>query len=590
MSTNVPNRVGLTDIVRGVVKMVPDLPRMATHAPGMIVRPPAAKRTIGQIFAKRAADHPDRPFIRWNGESMTYGEVNRQVNRYAAVLADRGVGTGDVVGILAKNSPTDLMVILAALKLGAVAGMLNYNQRGEVIDHSMTLLGGKVLVYDPDCAEAYESISADRLPAHVLDFAALDEAAAGKPEIDPAVTKHLPASTTAFYIFTSGTTGLPKASVMSHNRWLANYDGIGGLAVRLRASDTMYVPLPLYHNNALSVSLGAVLAAGACIAISKQFSASRFWDEIILNRATAFCYIGELCRYLLAQPVKPTDRTHSVRLMVGNGLRPEIWDEFTERFGVDRVMEFYSASELNIAFVNAFDVKRTAGFCPLPFRVVEYNEDGTAKRDARGRLRKVRKGEPGLLIAQISDRVPVDGYTDDSDTEKKIIRDAFKEGDSYFNSGDLVRELGFSHIAFVDRLGDTFRWKGENVATTEVEGSFDSIDAVEQAVAYGVEVPGCDGRAGMVAVQLRDGESVEPKELADRLYRTLPAYAVPLFVRFVPEIETTSTFKNRKVELRKEGYAEIGDDTVWVLSGRTDGYVPYYDDYPADVAAAKAPR
>ncbi|EGD56886.1 long-chain-acyl-CoA synthetase [Gordonia neofelifaecis] len=590
MSTSVPNKVGITDIVRGVAKMVPDLPSMATHVPGMIVRPPTAKRTIGQIFAKLAADHPDRPFIRWQGESLTYGEVNRQVNRYAAVLAGRGVGTGDVVGILAKNSPTDLMVILAALKLGAVAGMLNYNQHGEVIDHSMKLLDGKALVYDPECADAFASISSERLPENVLDFDALNDEAAGKPDVDPAVTKDLPASTTAFYIFTSGTTGLPKASVMSHNRWLANYDGIGGLAVRLRSSDTMYVSLPLYHNNALSVSLGAVLAAGACIAISKQFSASRFWDDVILNRATAFCYIGELCRYLLAQPAKPTDRRHSVRVVVGNGLRPEIWDEFTERFGIDRVVEFYGASELNLAFVNAFDVKRTAGFCPLPFRVVEYNDDGTAKRDAAGRLRKVPKGEPGLLIAEISERVPVDGYTESSDTEKKIIRDAFKRGDAYFNSGDLVRELGFSHIAFVDRLGDTFRWKGENVATTEVEGAVDGLAAVQQTVAYGVEVPGCDGRAGMVAVQLSDGADLDPKELADELYDALPAYAVPLFVRFVPEIETTSTFKNRKVELRNESYTDLGDDTVWVLKGKADGYVPFYDGYPADVAAAKAPR
>ncbi|MGB3698015.1 MAG: long-chain-acyl-CoA synthetase [Gordonia sp. (in: high G+C Gram-positive bacteria)] len=590
MTTNVPSKVGIADLVRGAAKMVPDLPSMARHAPGMIVRPPTAKRTIGQIFAKLAADHPDRPFIRWHGESTTYGEANRRVNRYAAVLADRGVGTGDVVGILAKNSPTDLLVILAALKLGAVAGMLNYNQRGEVIDHSMKLLGGTVLVYDPECSEAVASISADRLPPHVLDFAALDEAADGKPEMDPAVTKHLPASTTAFYIFTSGTTGLPKASVMSHNRWLANYDGIGGLAVRLRPSDTMYVSLPLYHNNALSVSLGAVLSAGACIAIGKQFSASRFWDEVILNRATAFCYIGELCRYLLAQPAKPTDRSHSVRVIVGNGMRPEIWDEFTTRFGIDRVVEFYGASELNLAFVNAFDVKRTAGFCPLPFRVVEYNDDGTAKRDARGRLRKVRKGEPGLLIAAISDRVPVDGYTDSSDTEKKIIRDAFKSGDAYFNSGDLVRELGFSHIAFVDRLGDTFRWKGENVATTEVESAVDASDAVVQSVAYGVEVPGCDGRAGMVSVQLREGADLDPKAFADALYATLPAYAVPLFIRFVPAIETTSTFKNFKVELRNEAYTEVGSDHMWVLAGRGEGYVPFYDEYAGDVAAARVPR
>ena len=194
MSTQVPNKVGIKDVVRGAVKMVPDLPNMVRHVPGMIVRPPAAKRTIGQIFAKLAADHPDRPFIRSHGETLTYGEVNRQVNRYAAVLAGRGVGTGDVVGILAKNSPTDLMIILATLKLGAVAGMLNYNQRGEVIDHSMKLLGGKALIYDPECIEAYESISPDRLPEHVLDYPALDTAAEGKSEENPAVTKTPPAA------------------------------------------------------------------------------------------------------------------------------------------------------------------------------------------------------------------------------------------------------------------------------------------------------------------------------------------------------------------------------------------------------------
>ncbi|MGB3887859.1 long-chain-acyl-CoA synthetase [Gordonia sp. (in: high G+C Gram-positive bacteria)] len=590
MSTTAPQKIGVTDMVRGAIKMVPDLPSMARHAPGLVIRSATAKRTIGQIFANLAEKHPDRPFIRWNGESTTYGEANRQVNRYAAVLADRGVGNGDVVGILSKNNPTDLMLILATVKLGAVAGMLNYNQRGEVIDHSMKLLDGAALIYDPEVTDAFESISPERLPSNVLDFTALDEEAAGKSDSNPAVTKDLPASTTAFYIFTSGTTGLPKASVMSHNRWLANYSGIGGLAVRLRPSDTMYVALPLYHNNALSVSLGAVLSGGACIAISKQFSASRFWDEVILNRATSFCYIGELCRYLLAQPAKPTDRQHSVRVIVGNGMRPEIWDEFTDRFGIDRVVEFYGASELNLAFVNAFDVKRTVGFCPLPYKVVEYDMDGNPKRDAKGRLNRVSKGEPGLLISEISDRVPVDGYTDESDTEKKIIRDAFKDADAYFNSGDLVRELGFRHIAFVDRLGDTFRWKGENVATTEVEAAVDGAGGVEQTVAYGVEVAGCDGRAGMVAVEMRDGAVLDPKKLADHLYRTLPAYAMPLFVRFVSAIEATSTFKNRKVELREEAFTSVGDDELWVLAGRNDGYVPFYDGYAADVAAAKAPR
>ena len=584
------NRVGVTDLLKGVIEMAPDLPSMARHAPGMVLRSPDMTKTIGSIFANLAAKHPDRPFVRFEGSTLTYGEANREVNRYAAVLAERGVGVGDVVAILAENSDTDLLVILAAVKLGAVAGMLNYNQHGAVIDHSMKLLDAKVLIRDPRCTAAWETMSPERHPEHVLDFAALAEAAADKPDVDPAVTATLPASTTAFYIFTSGTTGLPKASLMSHNRWLANYSGIGGLAVRLRPSDTLYVPLPMYHNNALSVSLGAVLAGGACIAIGRKFSASRFWDDVIANRATAFCYIGELCRYLLAQPAKPVDRAHAVRVIVGNGMRPEIWEEFAQRFGIDRIVEFYGASELNLAFVNAFNAKRTAGFCPLPYKVVEYDADGSPRRDADGRLRPVPKGEPGLLIAQISARVPLDGYTDDAETERKVIRDAFKPGDAYFNSGDLVRQQGFLHIAFVDRLGDTFRWKGENVATTEVEAAVAGDDAVGQAVVYGVEIHGCDGRAGMAAITVRAGAAIDGKALADRLYADLPADALPLFLREVSEIEATTTFKNRKVELREEGFADTGDDRVWVLAGKTEGYVPFYPEYPAEVAAAKAPR
>ncbi|MDL9935667.1 long-chain-acyl-CoA synthetase [Gordonia sp. ABSL1-1] len=589
-SSGTKSVVGITDLLKGVIKMAPQAPLMLRHAPGMLRRPPEAKRTIGRIFAQHAAAHPDRPFLRFEGKSMTYGEANRRVNRYAATLAADGVGKGDVVAILSKNCPTDLLLMLATVKIGAIAGMLNYNQRGGVLEHSVKLLGARVLVHDPDCAEAFDSIPGQILPAHVYDFTAFDAAAEGKPETDPAITATLPASTEAFYIFTSGTTGLPKASVMSHNRWLASMSGIGGLAVRLRASDTLYVPLPLYHNNALSVSLSSVLASGACIAIGRQFSASRFWDDVIANRATAFCYIGELCRYLLAQPPKPTDRAHSVRLIVGNGMRPDIWDEFQQRFGIDRIVEFYGASELNLVFVNAFGASRTAGFCPLPYAIVDYDEHGAPKRGADGRLRRVGRGGTGLLITGVNDRVPVDGYTDPAETEKKIVRDAFKEGDVWFNSGDLVRDQGFSHIAFVDRLGDTFRWKGENVATTEVEAGLDGMDEITGSVAFGVEVPGTDGKAGMAAVTLHEGAELDGRKLAEHLYNALPAYAVPLFIRVVDHLEQTSTFKNRKVELRDEGYTDTADDTVLVLAGRAGGYVAYYDDYAADVAAARVPK
>ncbi|GAA3195064.1 hypothetical protein GCM10020255_096490 [Rhodococcus baikonurensis] len=286
------------------------------------------------IFQKAAHAHPSRPFIRFEGHATSYAEANELVNRYADVLRGRGVDRGDVVGVLAKNTPEALLVALAAVKLGAAAGMLNYNQRDDVLAHSLTLLDARVLVVADECEEALESLPAGFTGPDQLLVSELSDLAKTADPANPAVTAEVLAKEKAFYIFTSGTTGMPKASLMTHFRWLKSMSGLGLMGVRLRGSDTLYCCLPLYHNNALTVSLSSVLASGATIAIGRQFSASRFWDDIALNKATAFTYIGELCRYLLNQPAKPTDSDNAVRLMVGNGLRPEIWAEFTARFGI----------------------------------------------------------------------------------------------------------------------------------------------------------------------------------------------------------------------------------------------------------------
>jgi fatty-acyl-CoA synthase len=405
----------------------------------------------------------------------------------------------------------------------------------------------------------------------------------------------------AFYIFTSGTTGMPKASVMTHYRWLRALAGFGGLGMRLNGNDTLYCCLPLYHNNALTVALSAVLNSGAALALGKSFSASKFWDEVIRYDATAFVYIGEICAYLLNQPPKDTDRKNKVRVIAGNGLRPSIWDEFTERFGIERVCEFYAASEGNTAFVNVLNLDKTTGICPTPVAFVEYDgETGDPVRDDNGRVKKVKNGEPGLLLSKVSNFQPFDGYTDKEESEKKLIRNAFRDGDVWFNTGDLMRSQGFGHAAFTDRLGDTFRWKGENVATTEVEAAISTDPQVEEATVFGVEVEGAGGKAGMAAIQLKEGQEFDGKALAKAAYDKLPGYAVPLFVRVMKELAHTSTFKSQKVELRKEGYggttgegdeeAEKIEDPIYVLSGKDEGYVDFYDEYPKEVAEGKKPK
>lgn len=589
MSGDARHSVGLLDLATRLPAVVMDAPVIVRGALTGLLATPGSKTSIGTVFQDRAARYGDRIFIRFGDRKITYREANETANRYAAVLADRGVRRGHVVGIMLRNSPEAVLMMLAVVKCGAVAGMLNHHQRGEVLAHSVGLLNATVVVAESDLVEPIVDSGAE--VADLVTIENLVGLAADKPAGNPPSAAQVQARDPAFYIFTSGTTGHPKASVMTHHRWLRALAAFGGLALRLRGDDTLYCPLPLYHNNALTVALSSVINAGGTLALGKSFSASRFWDEVRQMEATAFIYIGEVCRYLLNQPAKDTDRAHKIRVVAGNGLRPEIWEEFTRRFGIRRVAEFYAASEGNTAFINIFNIPGSTGINPMPLAYVEYDpETGEPVRGDDGRVRRVPSGQPGLLISPVTRLAPFDGYTDAGASEKKLVRNAFKKGDVWFNTGDVMNPQGMGHAAFADRLGDTFRWKGENVATTQVEAALAADPAIEECTVFGVEVPDTGGRAGMVAIKLRDGAAFDGRALADLLHRSLPAYAVPLFVRLVESLETTTTFKSRKVELRNQAYGPDVGDPLYVLGGRDEGYLPFYQGYPAEVAAGRRPR
>ena len=584
-------QIGIRDIARGVLQAAPE---MLDLNRGNLLRlaglNPDSRQSIGKVVEFWARWTPDRVALRYDDRAWTYRELNAWANRLAHLWAARGIRSGDTVAILMENRPEVLACVIAAMKLGAIAAMLNHHQRAEVLNHSIGLVRVKLLVIHDECREAIEttaytpSVTPDLYyfwcgdngapaPTGWLD---MEQASADCADTNPASTGQVRARQPCFYIFTSGTTGMPKASVMTHYRWLASMAGVGGLTVRLRRDDVFYCCLPLYHNNALTVSLGCVLSVGATLALDRKFSASRFWDRVRHFDATAFCYIGELLRYLLNRPESAGDRDHRVRAITGNGLRPEIWEAFERRFGITRIFEFYGASESNIAFINAFGVTQTAGFTPLPFAIVEFDaESETPVRDARGRMQRVAKGGVGLLISEVTARRPFDGYTDPAAGEKKLFRDVFKKGDVWFNSGDLVRDQGLRHIQFVDRVGDTFRWKGENVATGEVEGVLAREPSVEHGVVYGVSVPGCDGRAGMAAITLKPDTAFDGKALAGSFEQALPAYAVPVFIRLQTEQQTTGTFKYRKVELKQDGFDPgVVSEPLYVLADRVQGYQP----------------
>lgn len=576
--------VRLWDLVRGVMAALPDTLRVQKGLWNLVTAAPDRRGSIGQVLAEHAARRPQATALLFEDQRWSYSEFNAWANRIAAVLRAHGVGNGDAVAVLFENRPESLASVAGIVKLGAVAGLLNHQQRGEALAHSIKLTQAKIVVVGEECVAALASTAftpmTDATRVYLWDgvgkppngYLSLRELTATANAENPVETVAVLQKQPAFFIFTSGTTGLPKASVMTHYRWLRGMAGVGQMALRLKPDDILYCPLPLYHNNALTVSWGATLGSGCALALGRKFSASRFWDEIRRTDATAFCYIGELCRYLLNQAESGSDREHRVRMMVGNGLRPELWDAFQARFGIARICEFYGASESNAAFINAFGVPRTAGFCPLPFAIVKFDADlDQPRRLENGHLQKVTKGGIGLLITEVGKRTPFDGYTDAKASEAKLLRNVFKSGDVWFNTGDLVRNQGWRHIQFADRVGDTFRWKGENVATTEVEAALASFPGVLDAVVYGVLVQHADGRAGMAALTLSD--ALDGAALAQHLAAQLPAYAVPLFLRLRAEQETTSTFKFRKVELKREGFdPALVHEPLYLLADRRHGY------------------
>lgn len=589
--------VSLGNIVGQLVRQIPELPTTLKGVAALAGTKPNKNKSIGLLLEKHARNQPDHVAIRYQTITYTYGELNQQANRLAHLMISQGIKTGDTVGILLENRPETLVAVLATVKLGAIASMMNTSQRGEVLLHSINLVTPKMMLVGEEMLENMATVEQQLpvelstqlyywrdayhpehkghrdAPAHYQD---IDLLCAEQSEENPATTKDVKMHQPCYYIFTSGTTGLPKASVMSHYRWHKSMAGMGLASMRLKKDDVLYVSLPLYHNNALTVSLAAVLGAGACIAISRKFSVSRFWQEVRDYGATAFCYIGELCRYLLNKEPDAQDKNHKIRVIIGNGLRPDIWMEFKQRFGIHHINEFYGASECNLVFTNVFNLDKTAGFCPLPYNIVEYDiDEDAAVRNKKGFMNPVKAGGTGLLITAVTDKQPFEGYTDEEASNKKLFRDVFKKGDCWFNTGDMVLNQGYGHIAFADRLGDTFRWKGENVATTEVESVLMEYPDIEHAVAYGVEIPFTDGRAGMAALTLnKAAEDVNWGALTRHLRDRLPAYAIPLFLRLREEEEVTGTFKYRKVELKKEAYhLDQLSEPVLVLPSKAPSYL-----------------
>ena len=582
-----------------VVSVLSEMPTLLKLKKGMVPRPASVADCFGARVEANALKFGQRSAIVFEGQEVNWSEFNALANQYAHYLKSQGVQRGDTVSVIMENRIEFLALLVGVNKIGVTAGLINTNLTGKPLVHCITVTHSKKCIFGSEVSGALNEVKDElgltegedyfEMPDGGLDTTTnwaknlAEGAAAASPE-NPEETSLITLGEVALYIFTSGTTGLPKAAVLSNRRYLTSADMAAMAGFKCTEQDRMYICLPLYHGTGLMVGAGAAMVSGASMFIRRKFSASNFLPEVREHGCTLLVYIGELCRYLSNTEAQAGDDKNPLRSMMGNGMRPDVWLGFKKRFGISRVAEFYGASEGNVAFANLMNRDCTVGMTSAEVALVEYDVDNDEiVRDAAGRCVPVKAGEPGLLLGKITEDTVFEGYTDPEATEKKIVRSALETDDAWFNSGDLMRTvdvgftLGYPHYQFVDRVGDTFRWKSENVSTNEVGEIINGFDQIKFCNVYGVEIPGTDGRAGMAAVTLQDGVAeLDVDAFSTFLRSELPAYAVPLFVRIQPDIDVTGTFKMVKGDLRKQAYdIRSFDDTVYALLPGSDRYAAF---------------
>jgi len=537
--------------------------------------------SVADMLEERAADAADVPFLVFEGSTVTFARMNARANQVAHAAVQAGLRPGDVVALMMDNRPEFPMVWLGLAKVGIVTALINTGARERVLRHALEQTGAVALVYGAECADRVASLAGEGLPGLCWCSAAAGEAVAPAASLEAAMQGSSAANPPRtfregvrlgdplYYIFTSGTTGLPKAARMSHLRFLNAGGVIAGL-LSLARGDVLYNVLPLYHGAGGMVVVSAALHVGIPIVLRRRFSASEFWGDVRTHRVTAWYYIGELCRYLLNQPPRADDRDHTLRRMSGAGLKAEVWQRFQERFGIELICEGLGSTEANYGLTNVDNKVGSVGRLPYPersnIRVVRYEvEQGDYARGPDGALVLCKPGEVGELIAEVLDGPGAggyfEGYTSAAATEAKQLRNVFRAGDRWVRSGDLVRFDADDYFYFVDRVGDTFRWKGENVSTDEVAQVLGQFPGPAVVNVYGVRVPGTEGRAGMVALTYARPEQFDPEAFHAFAAAHLADYAIPVFVRLTAEADLTSTFKLRKIELQRAGYdpGRVGD-------------------------------
>jgi fatty-acyl-CoA synthase len=544
-------------------------------------------QTVGSLVRERAQATPDRVFLRFEAESVTWGAFNDGVNAFAAVFRQAGVGR-EPVALMMENSPTLLMAQIAAAKTGAIAALINTHLSGAALTSALRASTARHVFTDSAClaraAAPPESASLTlwgqgdpaALPPHIEP---LDAALAAAPRAEPNAPAIGP-DDPFLYLFTAGTTGNARPTLVRHRRF--SLAGVAqGALLHIGADDVVYAPLPLYHGLANLVGFSVAAHAGAVFASRRRYTAAHCLDDIHQHHATALVYAGELCRYLLGEPPRADDRSHRLRLAVGAGMRPDVWAPFRDRFAVPRIVEMYGQTEGNVALLNLTGSVGSVGR-PLPglrgdVRLARCApESGDLVRNDAGFLVECDAGEAGELLSRVRERslMPLDGYVDPKVTALRVVGDAFRRGDRWFRSGDLLRRDGDGRFTLVDRIRDALRCRGALVSTLEVADTLNGKAGVSETNAFAVTLPGRSEPVLMAAVVLARGARFDGAAFY-AAGRILAPAARPVFVRVVPVMDVTGVLKQRKSELQRQGYDPTRlPDPLFVRDDTGETYVP----------------
>ena len=510
------------------------------------------QKTVPMVFRDTAKRLPQKTMFIFNDKKWTYAEAEQFTNRIANYFSSRGLKAGDDVALMMENRPEQVLIWLGLSKIGVSTALINTNLRGDPLLHCAKMVNSKAVIFSPEMASQIGEIAENlegKLSSKLYRFGSSQHAERGDRMVGYDVAPDIIGCSTKapefvgkltdclLYVYTSGTTGLPKAARLRQSRYFLTA-GASRFLADVRDDDISYCFLPLYHFAGGVMQMSQTVLFGVTAVVVPGFSATNFWHDCIKHECTVTQYIGEVCRYLYLQPEKPTDRQHKIRIMVGNGMRKEMWIPFQKRFGVPHIREIYGATESNGNSMNLDGFPGSVGIyptiCRLSTRVANavYHrfiikvdpETGTPLRGPDGLCILVGPNEPGEFVAEIT-RKPesqFDGYTDTKSTEKKIYYDVVKKGDQCFASGDILLYDDDGNLFFKDRTGDTYRWKGENVSTAEVEGIVSKHANYYDCVVTGVDIPNCEGKAGMVTI-IDPGQGVDLQVLLQKVGSISPS-------------------------------------------------------------------